>query len=188
MGETSKAYKRRLASNWHEKYCQGNGIDIGVGRLDSISADPVMPNVLPWDKDDGDATFMANVLDESFDYVYSCHCLEHLSNPYLAIKNWWRILKHEGYLIISVPHRDLYEKKTVLPSNWNHDHKFFFLPIEDDLPYTLGLEKLVKSALMGEIYKIEQLITCDEGWIDVGPNNHSVGEFSIEIIIKKSSR
>ena len=122
-------------------------------------SDPVTPDVVGWDKDDGDATFMAGVPDAFCDFVYSSHCLEHISNPYLALKNWWRILKPGGVLIIYVPHRDLYEKKKELPSKWNHDHKFFILPNHDELPYTLGLMPLASSALQN--FRVEEFQTWE---------------------------
>ncbi|MGC5376479.1 methyltransferase domain-containing protein, partial [Salmonella enterica] len=84
-----------------DKYIKGTGVDLGVGRIDSIyGADPVHPDVQQWDKDDGDATFMESVADNTYDYVHASHILEHIENPYLALRNWLRILKPGGYLIV----------------------------------------------------------------------------------------
>jgi len=36
----------------------------------------------------------------------SSHVLEHLANPFLGLKNWIRVLKDEGILVLVVPHKD----------------------------------------------------------------------------------
>jgi SAM-dependent methyltransferase len=186
MAETIKAKNRRIQEGFFEKYIKGSGIDIGCGRLGSNGADIIEPNAMPWDKDNGDATFLIGVENNSFDYVYSSHCLEHINNPYLALKNWFRILKPEGYLILYVPHRDLYEKKKDLPSNWNGDHKFFLLPEIEELPFTLNFKSLIIDSLEPYDYEIQYLKICDENYVSNG-SKHSGGEYSIEAVIKKYS-
>jgi len=61
---------------------------------------------------------LKGVADETYDFVYSSHTIEHLPDPSEDIKNWFRVLKPDGYLIIYFPHRDLYEKKQ-LPLRFN---------------------------------------------------------------------
>jgi len=188
-GETSKAHDRRVREGFFEKFCQGKGIDLGVGRLGANGPDPVTPDVRGWDKDDGDATFMEGVPDESYDFVHASHIIEHIHNPVMAIMNWWRILKPGGHLIILAPHRDLYEKRLLLPSRWNHDHKFFLLPDRHEPPNTLGLQQLVNDALYGCIGSSPEMIyikTCDEGWKPCPEEVHSQGEYSIEMVVRKN--
>lgn len=181
--ETGKAHDRRVREGFFENYCNGKGIDIGVGRIDSHGADPLLPDIDTWDKDNGDATFMAGVEDESYDFVYTSHILEHISNCYLALRNWWRILKPGGYLILFVPHRDLYEKRTELPSRWNGDHKFFLLPEKEELPYTIGLLPLVTGAL--PTAEVVYMNECSEGHTITDPDIHSDGEISIEVVLQR---
>jgi len=40
---------------------------------------------------------------DSFDRVVATHVLEHIINPHLAIKEWIRVLKHNGTLSILIP-------------------------------------------------------------------------------------
>jgi hypothetical protein len=88
-----------------------------------------------------------------------------------------------GFLIVCVPHRDLYEKRTRLPSRWNDDHKWFFLPDKGEQPHTLGLAEMLASEIpAGEV---QYVAVQSEGWDDVGPNTHSHGEYSIEAVIRK---
>ena len=68
---------------------------------------------------------MEGVEDESFDFVHSSHCLEHLVEPQEGLANWFRILRPGGHLVITVPDEDLYEQG-VFPSTFNSDHKWTF--------------------------------------------------------------
>lgn len=182
IGETSKAFERRIKEGWHFDWLMGCGIDIGASS--HLGLDKVTPDCDTWDMNNGDATEMAGVPNEKYAWTYSSHCLEHLANPSKAIGNWWRILKPGGYLVIVVPHRDLYEKRTELPSQWNPDHKWFWLPSIGEKPCTLGLMSVCREAL-GENIDVQELRILNEGFISVSPNVHSGGEYSIEIIIRK---
>jgi SAM-dependent methyltransferase len=106
-----------------------------------------------------------------------------MTNPGVALRNWWRVVKPGGYLIFYGPHRDLYEKKKQLPSNWNSDHKYFFLLDEDDPPDTLGVLPLIKKSLRN--YDIIVAKVCDEGHTITDPAIHSDGEYSFEIVLFK---
>ena len=87
-------------------------MDIGFG------GDSIVPNATGWDFEHGDAQYLKGLNDEQFDFVYSSHTLEHMQDPAVALKNWYRVLKKGGYLIIYIPHRDLYESKKTLPSKF----------------------------------------------------------------------
>lgn len=176
-GETHKAKVRRAREGFFETYCRGCGLDVGYG------GDPITPNAVGWDFEHGDAQRLSGLNDASFDFVYSSHLLEHLPDCELALTNWWRVLKPGGYLILYLPHRDLYEKKARLPSRFNDDHKHFFLPDRDEAPDTFGLAPLLLRLLSG--VSIEYCKTCDSGYIDPGVNEPSQGEYSIELVARK---
>lgn len=181
MGETQKAYDRRIQEGWFEKYVDLTkpGIDIGCQN------DPLNESFRKWDLifGDGDATTMVGVNDNEYHTVYASHVLEHVVDPVTAIKNWYRITAPGGYLIILVPHRDLYEKKSLLPSNWNHDHKSFWLPENGELPNTYGFKEVLQQAIPN--INIVSFEILNNGWISLPENQHSIGEYSIEAIIKK---
>ena len=61
--------------------------------------------------------------DNSFQFIIASHVLEHVSNPLETFKEWIRILKIHGALILLVPD-GRYEK----PAPWDIDHKQFFSP------------------------------------------------------------
>lgn len=179
MAETVKAKARREREGWFERYVRDPGLDIGCG------SDPLTPTFRQYDhlRGDGDATHCANIPDGVFLTVYASHVLEHLADPWSALRNWFRLLAPGGFLLVSVPHRDLYEKRTRLPSRWNGDHKWFWLPDDGEPPHTLGLRATIRTEIgAGELLDLR---VCDDGWADLGPDVHSVGEYSIEAVICK---
>lgn len=177
QAETSKARQRRLREGFFEKYCGGKGLDIGYG------GDLITPNSVGWDCEHGNAQYLKGLADSTYDFVYSSHTLEHMTEVDIALKNWWRVLKRGGYLILYLPHRDLYEKKTSLPSFWNADHKHFFLLHRDEGPDTIGLIPALPRSLSD--YEIVYAKECSEGHTITAPEIHSDGEYSIEIVIRK---
>lgn len=55
--------------------------------------------------------------DGEYDTVIARHVLEHVVNDVQAIKEWGRVLKHGGKLIIAVPNHDL---RNTIPMNFEH--------------------------------------------------------------------
>jgi SAM-dependent methyltransferase len=129
MKECSKSIPRRLRDpNFTCRYFKGSGIDIG-GAPDPLSIYaslfPLVTDIRTWDIEDGDAELMQGVPDQTYDFVHSSHCLEHLRDPFTGLRNWFRILRRGGALIVTIPDEDLYEQAT-FPSTFNRDHKWTF--------------------------------------------------------------
>lgn len=180
--ETSGCRDRRQKENFFEKYIKGEGIDIGCGKLYGYdSEDKIDKNAIAHDKDMCDAHKMHVFRDCNFDYVYSSHVLEHLEDPVLAIKNWYRITKNDGFLIIAVPSKFRYEKKRNPPSRWNGDHKIFYTPAL--------LISQIEEALEPNSYLIEYVKDCANNfkW-EIPAEKHSSGEYQIECVIKKITK
>ena len=127
--ETGKSMLRRSGdSRFATRYFYGDGIDIGSGN-DGLTIYqhmfPLMRYCRLYDKDDGDAMLMANVQTGSYDFVHSSHCLEHLTDPILALWNWLRICRIGGYLVITVPDYTQYENAQ-WPSAFGEGHQWAF--------------------------------------------------------------
>jgi len=97
----------------------GEGIDIGAG------SDPISRDVRRFDVEHGDANEILRYVDERFDFVFSAHCLEHMTDPASALHAWFQLVKPGGHLILIVPDEDLYEQG-YWPSVFNPDHKWTF--------------------------------------------------------------
>jgi len=52
-----------------------------------------------------DAVNITNISDESYDFCFASHCLEHIANPIKAVKEWLRIVKQNGYVVLILPEK-----------------------------------------------------------------------------------
>lgn len=175
--ETQKALIRRLATGFY-RYLQGEGLDIGY-RGDVKDAEPVTHKAIGIDLDyDNYDGVTLPFQDNSQDFVYSSHCLEHIMDNEQAVQEWFRVVKENGYLIIVVPHQFLYEKKLYIPSRFNDDHKNFYTPFY--------LMMIVEEALPPNSYRVRLLQDCDKDFdYSIPPEQHSRGEYQIELVLQK---
>jgi SAM-dependent methyltransferase len=122
MNEQSKSHFSRLRNDGY-RFLRGSVLDIGCGP-DPIKL-PAPTVVTGWDIPDGDAQYLESLQDGKFDAVVSSHCLEHMVDVRTALKNWSRVLKEGGYMLIYVPSWTFYERRQ-WPSRYNGDHKASF--------------------------------------------------------------
>jgi predicted SAM-dependent methyltransferase len=192
MYETTKATMRRLHdSRFSNRYFVGSGIDVGAGN-DSLSnlvgLFPRIKYVASWDVINGDAQYLLGVRDESYDFVHSSHCLEHMHDPKEALLNWFRVLKVGGYLICIVPDEDLYEQGT-FPSTFNSDHKWTFTLHKESswCEKSINLFKLIPTlGAAARMIKVELLdATYNYNAYRVDQTLTLLGESAIEFIIQK---
>ena len=53
-----------------------------------------------------EGTDLWRIPSERYDFVLSSHSLEHTANPIKALKEWVRVLKAEGILLLVLPHKE----------------------------------------------------------------------------------
>lgn len=192
MYESSKALMRRVHdSRFATRYFVGDGIDIGA-RPDELEQYaelfPLMRSCRPWDVEDGDAELLASLPDESLDFVHSSHCLEHMQNPQAALRNWLRVIKPGGHLVVLVPDEDMYEQG-MFPSTFNYDHKWTFTAhkVKSWSGKSINLTgMLAEVADRAQIIKLEQLdatFRFNLGRFD--QTSTPVGECALEFILRK---
>lgn len=110
-------------------YTRGKGLDIGCGPFKTyphfIGVDNLHHNhEFGWD---GKPDIVTNADDltlfatESMDFVFSSHTLEHMVDPRETLKEWFRVIKIGGYLVLYLPSDKLYPK--VGEPGANPDHK-----------------------------------------------------------------
>lgn len=176
--ESTKSFSRKLLSGFFPKYMSGDGLDIGYAGYKSNRL-PILPTAVGVDTDfPGYDGKILPFKDNSVDYVYSSHCLEHIKDWDLAINEWYRVTKENGYIVIVVPHHYLYEKKKQYPSRWNGDHNRFYTPA--------SLLTEVERALQPNSYRVRFLEDGDQGFdYSLGPDKHSGGEYEITLVIQK---
>jgi SAM-dependent methyltransferase len=130
---------------------KGRILDIGAG------IDPITKDAVIFDKAQGDAQEIQKYFSkESFDTVFSSHCLEHMVDPRAAIANWFSLVKIGGHLITIVPDEDLYEQGH-FPSIFNSDHKSTFTISKSNSWSPVSINCLdLFSSLGGEIVYLKQ--------------------------------
>jgi SAM-dependent methyltransferase len=192
MKECSKSIPRRLGDpNFINRYFVGEGLDVG-GKPDPLSLYcelfSRMRQVRTWDLEDGDAQFLESVPDEQYDFVHSSHCLEHLADPAEGLKNWFRVVKPNGYMILTVPDEDLFEQGQ-FPSTYNQDHKWTFTVYKQRSwsPKSVNLLTLLMSlGGQADIVKLELLnATYRYKLPRVDQTRSPVGECGVEIVVRK---
>jgi len=113
-------------------YVRGRCLDIGCG------AEKVWPHFVGVDsfKDvhlfgtpvkadiNADASDLEVFGSEQFDCVFSSHTLEHIEDYRAALREWWRLVRPGGTLILYLPHRDHYPRIGQPGANVDHKHDF----------------------------------------------------------------
>ncbi len=147
MDETSKT--KSIWTSFEESILVGKGIDIGCG------PDPVSSNARKFDIEDGDANDILRFVNDTFDFVYSSHCLEHMHNPKNTVQEWWQLVKPGGHLFLIVPDEDLYEQG-VFPSRFNADHKttFTISKAQSWSPVSINILELVQSLPQSQLVSV----------------------------------
>lgn len=53
-----------------------------------------------------EATALTNIKNNAYDFLLSSNCLEHIANPVQALKEWIRVVKPDGYLLLVLPRKE----------------------------------------------------------------------------------
>lgn len=148
MSETNSC-RERLAP-----YCVGNGLDVGAGgsailktaicvdraeedgRRAHVGSDPT--HLV------GDAADLYWFRDSVLDYVFSSHVLEDFEDTAIVLKEWLRVLKPGGHLVLFLPDQQTYvadcAKNGGLP-NQAHKHADFGLDFVKRCLASIGYTK-----------------------------------------------
>jgi predicted SAM-dependent methyltransferase len=154
--ETSKC-RARLAP-----FCVGYGIDIGPG------GDPIVPSAVRVDLPQpyshvgslpvqlgGDATDLKWFRDGVLDYVYSSHVLEDFVDTEKVLREWLRVLKPGGRLIIFCPDEQVYRqhcRDTGQPYNTCHVHADFSLAFVKKILDRIGHVRVIHEIQLVDVY------------------------------------
>lgn len=122
-------------------FLRGRGIDLGSGGF------KILPQAISVDNMDHAAQFGhvyrpdivcdAERLDifasQSLDWVFSSHLLEHIDDYKAALREWWRVVKQGGKLVLYLPHKKFYPNMGQPGANPTHRHDF----LPDDIVFAM---------------------------------------------------
>lgn len=185
--ETRKAILEHRRWSLHLKYLHGAGLAIGAKGYTN-STEPEITNAINLDLDypDYDGITLP-FADNSQDFVYSSHVLEHIEHVPETIREWFRVLKPGGYMFIVVPHAYLYERASDVThitissknsSQWNGDHWRAYTPG--------NLIGSVDYALKPNTWRLRHCADNDYKYdYAIQPQYHPGGAYEIECVIEK---
>lgn len=115
------------------RYTRGQGLDLGCG------GHKLWPHAIGVDNYAATAQFGASMKPDvvsscerlsifgsaSVDWVFSSHLLEHIQDTAAALREWWRVLKPGGFLVLYLPHGDFYPKVGEPGANPDHKHNLW---------------------------------------------------------------
>lgn len=178
--EARKTYHARVESGFFGRYLSGEHIlDIGY-KGTNPNAIPIVPHATGIDLDyPGYDGIRLPFPDASQDAVHSSHCLEHIGNYRAALAEWFRVLKVGGYLILTVPHRWLFERKPTPTSRFGgNEHLRFYT--------ATSLAAEVEEALPAGSYRIRVLRDNDDNFdYTIPPDQPPQGCYEIELVLQK---
>jgi len=124
-----------------KQYCKGIGLDIGCGSMIEEKGYPqenkIVPYAIGFDKGytnvRGTAEKLPWFTNESMDFIFSSHLLEHIKDYKSCLKEWWRVLKVGGFLVLYLPHNNFYPRINTGLGNPDHKHDFDPLMLLDSI-------------------------------------------------------
>ena len=95
----TQGHASQFAIPFAKHVCNGRGVDIGC-----MKKEWAFPDAIPIDKDFDDEWDAYNLPEGVFNYIFSSHCLEHLSDWVETMDYWYSKLEYEnGVLFLYLP-------------------------------------------------------------------------------------
>lgn len=136
------------------RYTRGRGLEIGCGM------EKAFPHFIGVDNGHhfgqgaadvmADAADLSMFADESMDFVFSSHVLEHMEDMGAALREWSRVLKPGGHLCLYVPSANLYPKVGEPGANPDHKHDIYPGDIKDLLEFDIYNFRQMECGERGE--------------------------------------
>lgn len=199
--ESRKSYARRCREGFWDAF-MAHDIVLDVGYKGGLpDAVPIVPWAIgiepdhlcvnditrPWDRS---SPYGPNPYDglhlpltnETVGTVYSSHVLEHVEGPKAYLAEWFRTVRIDGTMIITVPNAFLYERRlSVPPSRWSPEH------LRSYTPATLMMT--IEAALEENTYRVAALFDDDTGYDYSLPiDTHPVGCLETVCVVRKIAK
>jgi hypothetical protein len=143
------------------EYCKGRGADLGCGVILKIKPDAIGVDLtdlfnLPGENIGGYDLYagLSIFQDGELDYIYASHVLEDFEEPQARLIEWVQKIKVGGYLIIILPHGDVYPKAGTPEANPSHKRDWWPMTLREmakRLPLKL-VDEYVPSECLGHSF------------------------------------
>lgn len=112
------------------EYTSGRGLDLGCGQFKAFHHFIGVDNGHHWGMKGVDVHVnscddLSIFADDSMDFVFSSHLLEHIKDTKKALTEWMRVLKVGGKLCLYLPHKAHYPNVGEKGANPDHKHDFY---------------------------------------------------------------
>jgi predicted SAM-dependent methyltransferase len=151
-------------------YCEGYGVDLGFGGEPVLNASIRVDMPTPYTKVGdypvqlgGDAADLKWFRDGALDYVFSSHVLEDFEDTEKVLREWLRVLRPAGRLVLYCPDEQRYRKhcrETGQSYNANHRQPDFSLGFVKDALKRLGQTRIIHENAAVEEYSWE--LVCEK--------------------------
>lgn len=132
-------------------YTRGRGLDLGCGHWKTYPHFIGVDNGHHWGQAAADVMCDCDRLDifatGSLDFVFSSHLIEHIEDYQAALREWWRVIKPGGHLVLYVPHKNFYPNCG--EKGANPDHKHDFLPADITAAMPDGFDLIINEERNG---------------------------------------
>lgn len=179
--ETSNGYEVRKVRDRIAEYLHGVILDVGCGPekvcKEAIGLDYLSEAAnIQCDLTHPESMRFFN--DNVADVVFSSHFLEDISDYKGMLKQFMRIVKPGGHVILYLPHKDLYPNVGQPGANRNHKHDFLPEDIINALPGAF-IVKRNETRAEGDEYSFELIIEKISD-LDAGQIEHKPKEYDKE--------
>lgn len=127
---------------WEKNLCEGGEFRFESGRRPGKQ----------WIRD---AVALTGIGEETYDFVLSSHCLEHVANPLVALREWRRVTRQGGHLVLILPDRErTFDHRRPLTTIQHLREDFARHTQEDDqthVPEVLALHDLSRDPWAGSV-------------------------------------
>jgi len=151
--ELSRSLEVRKCRHRVVSFLTGHGLDLGCGTEKicetAIGIDIVKTPAVDICLDLSASDALSIFSDCSMDYVFSSHCLEDFVATAGTIKEWWRLVKPSGYLILYGPDPNFYPRIGTAGANVEHEHDLYWQQVWNIIK-NFGNAKLIHASRHNE--------------------------------------
>lgn len=172
QGNEMAKCRRRLAS-----FLKGAGLDLGCGKEKVCESAIGIDNGCKTDIniDLGSIDALRIFSDGAFDYVFSSHLLEDFTATEAVLKEWWRVIRQGGHLLLYGPDPDYYPKIGTAGANPNHKKDLYWQDVWSIIK-GFGNAKLISASRHNDSNEYSWQLIIQKKWVRLKNLRNIIGK------------